>query len=289
MSLGYARGARLQHPGRRPGAARRGAGAARRAVGGLHAGRASGAPPGAQARRGGRGAAGGRRSIVPLHAEAGRAWRLHSWDRFHDPQAGGPVTVTYGRPFEVAPGDAGSAGPGWRGRRRGSRSSPGEDRHEPARRHPPGDALALDQPRGPTPGSRGSALLPVVGALAGGHGGAGARLPPRLVARSATCRCPSVAVGNLTVGGLGQDADRDLDRAATTSRQRPDARDPAPRLRRRRDPGAPAGGAGARVVVADPDRAAGRRAGAGRRGRRCWCSTTRTSGSTSGGISTSPS
>ena len=45
--------------------------------------------------------------VVPIHAEADRAWRLHSWDRFLIPQPAARVTVTYGRPFEVGPGEAG--------------------------------------------------------------------------------------------------------------------------------------------------------------------------------------
>jgi lysophospholipid acyltransferase (LPLAT)-like uncharacterized protein len=48
-------------------------------------------------------------TIVPIHAEADRAWRLHSWDRFVIPKPGAKVTVTYGRPFEIGPGDAGLA------------------------------------------------------------------------------------------------------------------------------------------------------------------------------------
>ena len=47
--------------------------------------------------------------VVPLHAEADRAWRLHSWDRFMIPKFGAKVRVVYGRPFEVAAGDAGLA------------------------------------------------------------------------------------------------------------------------------------------------------------------------------------
>jgi hypothetical protein len=47
--------------------------------------------------------------IVPLHAEADRGWRLHSWDRFMIPRIGARVRIVYGRPFEVAPGDAGLA------------------------------------------------------------------------------------------------------------------------------------------------------------------------------------
>jgi lysophospholipid acyltransferase (LPLAT)-like uncharacterized protein len=45
--------------------------------------------------------------IVPLHAEADRAWRLHSWDRMMIPQPAARVTITYGRPFEVGPGERG--------------------------------------------------------------------------------------------------------------------------------------------------------------------------------------
>jgi lysophospholipid acyltransferase (LPLAT)-like uncharacterized protein len=45
--------------------------------------------------------------VVPLHAGADRAWRLRSWDRFVIPKPAARVTITYGRPFEVAPGEAG--------------------------------------------------------------------------------------------------------------------------------------------------------------------------------------
>ncbi|MEP6687264.1 MAG: lysophospholipid acyltransferase family protein [Gemmatimonadales bacterium] len=45
--------------------------------------------------------------IVPLHAEARRAWQLDSWDRFMIPKPGAEVLIRYGRPFEVAGGDAG--------------------------------------------------------------------------------------------------------------------------------------------------------------------------------------
>jgi lysophospholipid acyltransferase (LPLAT)-like uncharacterized protein len=47
--------------------------------------------------------------IVPIHAEADRAWRLHSWDRFMIPQPLARVLITYGRPFGVASGEAGFA------------------------------------------------------------------------------------------------------------------------------------------------------------------------------------
>jgi len=47
--------------------------------------------------------------IIPVHAEASRAWRLHSWDRFMIPKLAARVTVRYGRPFEVAAGELGLA------------------------------------------------------------------------------------------------------------------------------------------------------------------------------------
>jgi lysophospholipid acyltransferase (LPLAT)-like uncharacterized protein len=47
--------------------------------------------------------------IVPLHAEADRAWRLHSWDRFMVPKPFARVWITYGHPFEVIPGEDGFA------------------------------------------------------------------------------------------------------------------------------------------------------------------------------------
>jgi lysophospholipid acyltransferase (LPLAT)-like uncharacterized protein len=47
--------------------------------------------------------------IVPIHAEADRAWRLHSWDRFMIPQPLARVLITYGRPFEVGAGEDGFA------------------------------------------------------------------------------------------------------------------------------------------------------------------------------------
>jgi lysophospholipid acyltransferase (LPLAT)-like uncharacterized protein len=47
--------------------------------------------------------------IVPIHAEADRAWRLHSWDRFMIPKPLARIRITYGRPFDVADGEAGLA------------------------------------------------------------------------------------------------------------------------------------------------------------------------------------
>ena len=49
----------------------------------------------------------GRGIVVPLHAEASRAWRLHSWDRLMIPKPAARVRIIYGRPFEVAEGDDG--------------------------------------------------------------------------------------------------------------------------------------------------------------------------------------
>jgi lysophospholipid acyltransferase (LPLAT)-like uncharacterized protein len=45
--------------------------------------------------------------IVPIHAEADRAWRLNSWDRFMIPKPLARVEITYGRAFEVAEGEIG--------------------------------------------------------------------------------------------------------------------------------------------------------------------------------------
>jgi lysophospholipid acyltransferase (LPLAT)-like uncharacterized protein len=47
--------------------------------------------------------------VVPVHAEADRAWRLHSWDRFLIPRPAARVTVSYGRPFEIEAGESGLA------------------------------------------------------------------------------------------------------------------------------------------------------------------------------------
>ncbi|MGH7525213.1 MAG: lysophospholipid acyltransferase family protein [Gemmatimonadales bacterium] len=47
--------------------------------------------------------------IVPIHAESDRAWRLSSWDRFMIPKPAARVTISYGRPFEVGPGEEGLA------------------------------------------------------------------------------------------------------------------------------------------------------------------------------------
>jgi lysophospholipid acyltransferase (LPLAT)-like uncharacterized protein len=44
--------------------------------------------------------------IVPIHARADRAWRIDSWDRFLIPKPAARITVIYGRPFEVEPGES---------------------------------------------------------------------------------------------------------------------------------------------------------------------------------------
>lgn len=47
--------------------------------------------------------------VIPLHAEAGWAWRLNSWDRLLIPRPAARVRISYGRPFEVAAGKEGLA------------------------------------------------------------------------------------------------------------------------------------------------------------------------------------
>ncbi len=47
--------------------------------------------------------------ILPIHAEARRAWRFASWDRFMLPKPFARVRITYGEPFLVAAGDEGLA------------------------------------------------------------------------------------------------------------------------------------------------------------------------------------
>lgn len=41
--------------------------------------------------------------LIPVHAEADRAWRLNSWDRFMIPKPFARVRVIYGAPLTVAP------------------------------------------------------------------------------------------------------------------------------------------------------------------------------------------
>ena len=45
--------------------------------------------------------------VVPVHAEASRAWRLSSWDRFLIPKPAARVRIIYGRPFEIGAGEDG--------------------------------------------------------------------------------------------------------------------------------------------------------------------------------------
>jgi lysophospholipid acyltransferase (LPLAT)-like uncharacterized protein len=45
--------------------------------------------------------------ILPIHAEADRAWRFASWDRFMLPKPFARVRVAYGEPFRVAAGTSG--------------------------------------------------------------------------------------------------------------------------------------------------------------------------------------
>ena len=45
--------------------------------------------------------------ILPIHADADRAWRFASWDRFMLPKPFARVRVAYGEPFLVGAGDEG--------------------------------------------------------------------------------------------------------------------------------------------------------------------------------------
>ena len=47
--------------------------------------------------------------ILPIHAQANRAWRFRSWDRFMLPRPFAKITVAYGEPYRVGPGDEGLA------------------------------------------------------------------------------------------------------------------------------------------------------------------------------------
>jgi lysophospholipid acyltransferase (LPLAT)-like uncharacterized protein len=47
--------------------------------------------------------------ILPIHAEADRAWRFNSWDRFMLPKPFARVQIVYGSPVRVAPGEEGLA------------------------------------------------------------------------------------------------------------------------------------------------------------------------------------
>lgn len=47
--------------------------------------------------------------VLPIHAEARRAWRFRSWDRFMLPKPFARVRVGYGEPFTIGPGEAGLA------------------------------------------------------------------------------------------------------------------------------------------------------------------------------------
>ncbi len=49
--------------------------------------------------------------VLPIHAEANRAWRVHSWDRFCIPKPFATIRVAYGSPLVIGQGeDALSAG-----------------------------------------------------------------------------------------------------------------------------------------------------------------------------------
>ena len=182
-----------------PGGALRGSKAAPR---GLHARRPARAPERVQARS----ALAAQRAGVPLMPirAAHRAWRLRSWDRFMIPKPFARVRVVYGTPFTVERGPAGEAAamarakpPAWTELVEPRPDGP----REPTQ--PPPDPLALDQPAdrcaagaaGPVAGS--AALYRVA-----------MRVRSLVYARGwlqvHDLPLPSVAVGNLTVGGSGK-------------------------------------------------------------------------------------
>ena len=47
--------------------------------------------------------------VIPVHAEADRAWRLRSWDRFMIPKPFARIRMVYGTPFTVERGPANEA------------------------------------------------------------------------------------------------------------------------------------------------------------------------------------
>jgi lysophospholipid acyltransferase (LPLAT)-like uncharacterized protein len=47
--------------------------------------------------------------VVALHADADRAWRLRSWDRFLIPKPFARVRIVYGTPFRIEEGPEGLA------------------------------------------------------------------------------------------------------------------------------------------------------------------------------------
>jgi hypothetical protein len=44
--------------------------------------------------------------VLPIHADADRAWRFRSWDRFMLPKPFARVRIAYGEPFSIGPGEA---------------------------------------------------------------------------------------------------------------------------------------------------------------------------------------
>ena len=178
------------------------------------------------------------------------------------PKPGARVTVTYGRPFEVAEGEA-----VWRqGCADADRAGWARSRerwNDAAGRHSPGDALAVDQPAARR--AAGAAGAPAgVRALARSHGRPRGLAYRRGWLAVRDLPLPAVAVGNLTVGGSGKTpiaiwiaryyvergAARDLAARATASDEILVHQHDVPEA----------------IVVADPDRYSGRGASAGQRG-----------------------
>ena len=174
--------------------------------------------------------------IVPIHAEADRAWRLHSWDRFMIPKPLARVRITYGRLRGRAGrgGVCGRDGAGGAGSRRGfqkGRMARRGDTHRVVR--------WLWTSRRPDARLARLALLPASGLWRGAMavrerptsgGGSGTRPPSPIRRRRESHR-----------RRVGQDPDRHLDRPALRG-ARPRAGHPAAGVWRRRNPGSPARG-----------------------------------------------
>ena len=169
--------------------------------------------------------------IMPVHAEASAGWRAGSWDRFLVPLPFARVRVAYGEPFRVGPGDTDRAAAADRAH---GGTSGSDEASGMARRRGNTHRLIrwLWTSRRIDARLARMALLPLSALwlgwmrsrTAGSMRGAGCRC--------GICRCPSVAVGNLTRGWLRQDPDRDVDRAILR-RERDRAGHSAARLRRR--------------------------------------------------------
>ena len=223
--------------------------------------------------------------IVPVHAEAESGLAVTFVGPVHDSQARRPGHGhATARPFEVAPGEVGA------GRRTERRPRSGWTeiaRRAPMRRR--GDTHRVMRwlwtSRRPDARLARLALLPVVGALAGGHGRPGRWRTGEAGSRSTTCRCRRWRSATSPSAARARHRSRSGSRATTPAR----GLGPA---------SCSAGYGGDEALVhehAVPEARRDRRSRPGRRApsgpwptaRRCWCSTTPISGSMSAATSTS--